>query len=76
MRGDWCGVCGNEMIPMRSHRLGCISCYASTGPDWTERWLYDCMAAEDTGPNVVVMAEWLKHRTTSAAATKFPYNYT
>lgn len=76
MRGDWCGLCGNEMTPMGSHRLGCISCYASTGPDWTVRWLSDCAAAENTSPNVVVMAEWLKQKTPSVASTKSSHNYT
>ena len=76
MRGDWCGVCGNEMTPMVSHRLGCISCYASTGPDWTARWLSDCAAAANTISKVVVMADWLKQKTPSAAATRSSHNHT
>ena len=76
MRGDWCGVCGNEMTPMGRHRLGCISCYGSTGPDWTARWLSDCAAAENTGPDIVIMADWLKQRTSSVAATRFPHSRT
>lgn len=76
MRGDWCRVCGNEMTKMGSHRLGCIFCYASTGPDWTARWLSDCTADENISPNVVVMAEWLKQKTPSVAATRSSHNHT
>ncbi len=76
MRGDWCGVCGNEMTPMGSHRLGCISCYASTGPDWTARWISDSAAADNTGPNVVILADWLKQRPSFIATTRFPHEHT
>lgn len=51
----WCDVCGNEMDRMGPNRVGCLSCYISSGPDWRERWLADCAAAtmECPGSNIV-----------------------
>jgi len=43
--GLWCGVCGNESDWMGPHKVGCVSCYVASGPDWQTRWLADCAAA-------------------------------
>lgn len=55
--GHWCSTCGNELARMGPHRLGCVPCYVSTGPDWQARWLVDCAAAarEVDGANVIFL---------------------
>ena len=49
----YCSVCGNEKNRMNDHKMGCVSCYASSGPDWILQWLVDASSAPSNATNVI-----------------------
>lgn len=57
-----CEICENEKVRMNDHQFGCISCYVASGPDWTERWLRDCIVPAHPDQNVVQFSEFLNRR--------------
>lgn len=58
----YCRICGNEKDRMNDHKMGCVSCYAASGPDWTLQWLFDAISVQREAAEVVQLASYRLHR--------------